>query len=152
MITVAESESDVRITTVTPYLALTDELWGVYCEEFGENWPRYNGPALYFVISVTPWGTLQMASSYTASSYSGQKTIACHSAHPRSTITRRCLGLVIREITKSHSRTFLLVLSWCCQRCRWLIFRVIGRGSSRSEDWSMPLGKDLLPVCAVHLI
>ena len=26
----------------TPYLALTDELWGVYWENFGENWPRYN--------------------------------------------------------------------------------------------------------------
>ena len=32
----------------TPYLALTGELWGVYCEEFGEKWPRYNGTALYF--------------------------------------------------------------------------------------------------------
>ena len=31
-ITVAESESDIRITTDTPYLALTGELWGVYCE------------------------------------------------------------------------------------------------------------------------
>ena len=31
----------------TPYLALTGELWGVFCEDFGENWPRYNGTALY---------------------------------------------------------------------------------------------------------
>ena len=46
-ITVAESESDIKITTVTPYLALTGELCGVYCEDFGENWPRYNGTALY---------------------------------------------------------------------------------------------------------
>ena len=46
--TVAESESDFRIIIDTPYLALTGELWGVYCEDLGENWPRYNGTALYF--------------------------------------------------------------------------------------------------------
>ena len=26
------------------------ELWGVYCEDLGENWPRYNGTALYWEI------------------------------------------------------------------------------------------------------
>ena len=31
----------------TPYLALTGELWGVFSEYFLENWPRYNGTALY---------------------------------------------------------------------------------------------------------
>ena len=31
----------------TPYLALTRDLWGVFCEDFGENWSRYNGTALY---------------------------------------------------------------------------------------------------------
>ena len=31
----------------TPYLALTGELWGVFCENFGENWSRYNVTALY---------------------------------------------------------------------------------------------------------
>ena len=34
----------------TPYLALTGELWGVYCEDFGETWPRYNGTALYMTL------------------------------------------------------------------------------------------------------
>ena len=29
--------SEFRITTDTPYLALTGELWGVYCEDFGQN-------------------------------------------------------------------------------------------------------------------
>ena len=33
----------------TPYLALTGELWGVFCEYLRENWPRYNGTALYLV-------------------------------------------------------------------------------------------------------
>ena len=48
--TLAESESDTRITTDTPYLALTGELWAVYCKDMGENWPRYNGTALYYVL------------------------------------------------------------------------------------------------------
>ena len=46
-ITVAERESDIRIATDTPYLALTGELWSVYWEDLWENWPRYNGTALY---------------------------------------------------------------------------------------------------------
>ena len=37
MITVVESESDFRITTDTPYLALTGELWGVWCDDFGRK-------------------------------------------------------------------------------------------------------------------
>ena len=32
------------------YLALMGELWGVCCEEIGENWPRYNGTALYMKL------------------------------------------------------------------------------------------------------
>ena len=30
-----------------PYLALTGELWGIFCEYLWENLPRYNGTALY---------------------------------------------------------------------------------------------------------
>ena len=45
-ITMAENESDIGITTNTPYLAFTGELWGVYCEHFGFNLPRNNGTAL----------------------------------------------------------------------------------------------------------
>ena len=51
-ITVAESESDIRITRDTPYLALTDELWGVCCEDLGENRPRYNGTAWYMFMEA----------------------------------------------------------------------------------------------------
>ena len=32
----------------TPYLALTGEIWGVFCGYLWENWPRYNGTALYW--------------------------------------------------------------------------------------------------------
>ena len=41
---------DVIMTKDTPYLALTSELWGVYCEDFGEKWPRYNATTLWVAI------------------------------------------------------------------------------------------------------
>ena len=37
----------IDLTKDTTYLALTGELWGVFCKDFGENCPRYNGIALY---------------------------------------------------------------------------------------------------------
>ena len=43
----AEYQSDAGTTKDTPYLALTGELWGVFCEYLWENQPRYNGTALY---------------------------------------------------------------------------------------------------------
>ena len=46
--TEAKYASEVIFTKDTPYLALTGELWGVFCEDWGENWPRYNGTALYY--------------------------------------------------------------------------------------------------------
>ena len=36
-----------------PYISLTSELWGVFCEYLWENWQRYNGTALY-LNSVDP--------------------------------------------------------------------------------------------------
>ena len=49
--TAAELKSDIKLTIDTPYFTLTGELWGVFCEYIAENWPRYNGTALYFVVS-----------------------------------------------------------------------------------------------------
>ena len=46
----AEHKSDLTFTKDTPYLALTVELRSVSCEDLGENWPRYNGTALYMRI------------------------------------------------------------------------------------------------------
>ena len=43
----AEYQSDAGTTKDTPYLALTGDLWGVFCEYLWENQPRYNGTALY---------------------------------------------------------------------------------------------------------
>ena len=45
--TAAERKSDFKLTTDTPYLALTDELWGVFCKDSGKNWLHYNHTALY---------------------------------------------------------------------------------------------------------
>ena len=47
-ITVAESEADIRITTDTPYIAFAGELWGVYCEHFGENYRVITTPHCIF--------------------------------------------------------------------------------------------------------
>ena len=52
----ADYQSEAELTKNTPYLALTDELWGVFRGYFGENWPRYNGTALYFACCSTPCG------------------------------------------------------------------------------------------------
>ena len=46
MMTMAERKSNIRLTKETTYLALMGELWGVFCEDFGENRLRYNGTAL----------------------------------------------------------------------------------------------------------
>ena len=43
----AELKPDFKFKLGTPYIALTIEPWGVYSEEFGENWPHYNGTALH---------------------------------------------------------------------------------------------------------
>ena len=50
--TAAKHKSDFKLTTDTPYLALTGKLWGVCGEEFWENWLRYNGTALYITFNV----------------------------------------------------------------------------------------------------
>ena len=52
--TVAEPKRDFELTTDTTYLALTGELWGVCYKDIRENWPRYNGYALY-IISQHCW-------------------------------------------------------------------------------------------------
>ena len=52
--TAIERKSDLKLTTDTPYLALTGKLWGVYYVNF-EDWPRYNGTALYLEAQHTCW-------------------------------------------------------------------------------------------------
>ena len=45
----AKHKSNSELAKGTPYmyLALKGELWGVYCEDIGENWWHYHGTALY---------------------------------------------------------------------------------------------------------
>ena len=67
VMTVAERRMDFKLTTDTPYIAPTGELWGVYCKDIGENWPRYNGTALYLIdvwlLHCVPSPQLQMEPS-----------------------------------------------------------------------------------------
>ena len=39
-----------ELTKDTPYLALSGELWSVFCEYFNRNWPCYKGFLLYIYI------------------------------------------------------------------------------------------------------
>ena len=59
--TEAEYQSNAGSTQDTPYLALTGELWGVLCEYLWQNWPRYNGTALY--VYKVPWQDFRQPSS-----------------------------------------------------------------------------------------
>ena len=43
----AKYKSEFESTKYIPYLALTDELEDVFCEDLRENRPRHNGTALY---------------------------------------------------------------------------------------------------------
>ena len=47
---------DIAITVAEMNQMLEDntgELWGVYCEDVGENWPRYNDTVLYLLLIWT---------------------------------------------------------------------------------------------------
>ena len=44
---VAERRFDLKLSKRHQYLARMNELWGAYCKDNGENWPRFNGTALY---------------------------------------------------------------------------------------------------------
>ena len=48
-VTEVKYKSEFESTNDTPYLALRDELWGVVCEDFEENWLYYDSTALYHV-------------------------------------------------------------------------------------------------------
>ena len=51
--TAEEHKSDYELTKDTPYPTLTGELWGVCCEDMGENWSCYNGTTLYLRFMAT---------------------------------------------------------------------------------------------------
>ena len=48
----AEYQSYAESTKDTPYLALTGEIWGVFCEYLWENWLLYNDPTLLYKSMV----------------------------------------------------------------------------------------------------
>ena len=51
----SESESDIRITTDTPYLALTVELWGVYCEDLDKIGRVITAPHCIWMSLQSAW-------------------------------------------------------------------------------------------------
>ena len=51
VVTETEYKSEFEHTKDGPYLALTSELWNVFCEALGENWPRFNDTALFITHS-----------------------------------------------------------------------------------------------------
>ena len=59
-VTEAKYKSEFEHTKHTPYLALTGELCGVFCEDFGGDPPRYNGTALYCYSVLTASHTSSM--------------------------------------------------------------------------------------------
>ena len=52
-VTEANDASEAIFRNDIPYLALTGKLWGVFCEDLGENWPNYNGTVLYMAYSLS---------------------------------------------------------------------------------------------------
>ena len=48
--TEAEYKSALENTKITPYLILTGKLQCVFCEDFGENWLRFNSTTLYLAF------------------------------------------------------------------------------------------------------
>ena len=45
------AEYECKFEPTKGYLALTDELWGVFCDDFGENQLRDNDTAPYFALA-----------------------------------------------------------------------------------------------------
>ena len=57
IVTAAEHESDLKITTDTPYLGQTGELLGICCGDIGKNWPGNKDNTLYmhiYIFSMLP--------------------------------------------------------------------------------------------------
>ena len=74
----AENESDIRITTETHYLALTGDLWDVFCENCRVNWSCYNRIALYAItMSLCP-GLLRHFRVTTNVGNQGFSILTCH--------------------------------------------------------------------------
>ena len=48
----AERKSNIKLTKDTPYFALTGKLWGVYCEDFEENWLRYTKTVANILLPI----------------------------------------------------------------------------------------------------
>ena len=84
--TVAEHDSDVKLTTDTAYIALTGKPWGVCGEKNGENWPRYYSTALYHIKRTV---SMELPDRHAASIF----TLA--EPHRRQAIIRTNAGILL---------------------------------------------------------
>ena len=55
----AERTSNIWFTKDIPYLTVTGESRGIFYEDCGENWHRYNRTALYLNVNSIVTGILQ---------------------------------------------------------------------------------------------
>ena len=60
-------KSDFKLTTDTPYLAFMAELWGVFYENFEENWLHYKSTALYNGDFIVLWHIYENVHDYITS-------------------------------------------------------------------------------------
>ena len=47
---ISECQPGFQLTKDTLYLALTEELWGIYCEDLGEHWQCNNGTVYRYIL------------------------------------------------------------------------------------------------------
>ena len=60
----AKYELEYESSKYIPYLDLTGELWVVFCENLGENWPRYNCIYISYHFSSLRWSRYLNLSSW----------------------------------------------------------------------------------------
>ena len=107
--TVAEYQSDLTLTTASPYLALSGEAWGVCCEDLGKYLPCSNSTILYVPIS---WDVLlhyYIACKTNISWYVYDNQLQWIFPSRKTTMTTRLL----LWYTKLSSSVVSLIHAWC---------------------------------------
>ena len=102
-----------ELTKDTPYLALSGELWSVFCEYFNRNWPCYKGFLLYmYHCYYLQQNSIELAVSDKYSIVAGAFTVSllsgeCYSLTiEKSTPVRVIMGLC-RQATSHYLSPFL---------------------------------------------
>ena len=128
----AEHESEFKLTTDTPYLALMGKLWGVCYENLGENFLHHNGIALYILARCRepPWtknspggdsscyGDPPSPVSAGSSDVDWCSQKICRPLLPGKCMMERliCVNLTewVQDYLELIQSTLLLLMSWLC--------------------------------------